>query len=336
MSLGYKPDFQIFSTYRHLNSWNHSFNASLVHQITPRWTLEAAEFGLITQDPTRSLTDGLFLIPRGRFAENMASLTISRSMTPKTTLSLGADNTITSMTVSATDSPERLNQMGTSGTVSLTHRFTMRQQLSAGFSQLWLTPLDDITRSPAIAANSSGNAQFLNATYSYTFNPDLTVQLSGGAFKGETLSYSASGQIDKQVGGVRITAGYSRFLSFFDTSAFAGNFQFANGALPKSIYQVVTFRASGNLSRRVGLELSVAGSRNHSPVFDQDLEALSGRARLDFGLTDRVRVFVNAERYHQNVNQLLDLPVARRTYFAGIEIALSRLPSATNRSRAPK
>jgi hypothetical protein len=45
---------------------------------------------------------------------------------------------------------------------------------------------------------------------------------------------------------------------------------------------------------------------------------------LDYKLSERFTLFTRVEFYGQNVNDFSQLPLSRRRYFGGLEIALSR------------
>ena len=142
--------------------------------------------------------------------------------------------------------------------------------------------------------------------------------------------------MEKQLGGLRVTAGYQRYLSFFGGFApiggtAAGVVPSANGSLPSSIFQAALLRVRGKLTKRLGVDFS--GQRGLGKLGDRSVRSLVAQSRMDYKLSERLTVFACAEYYGQNIGQFLESPLSRKRYFGGLEIVLSRPPELDNSPR---
>jgi hypothetical protein len=138
-----------------------------------------------------------------------------------------------------------------------------------------------------------------------------------------------------------VAGGYQRYLGFFEGlpvsgESVPGTAGFANGVAPVSVYQVVSLRATGQLTRRLKLtalgEKSVAGADNNG----LPNRSLIGKLRLSYKMNERLSVFAQAEHYGQNENLFFNTPLNRNRFFAGIEITIARPPETqggTNQRR---
>ena len=103
-----------------------------------------------------------------------------------------------------------------------------------------------------------------------------------------------------------------------------GPIPFGSGLAPDSIYQVVSVRAWGKLTNRLGLEGNVQRALNGVTPENQGIKSVIAQLRLDYKLNDRLTVFTRTEFYGQNISEFSTFPLSRRRYFGGLEIALSR------------
>ena len=130
-------------------------------------------------------------------------------------------------------------------------------------------------------------------------------------------------------------AGYQRYLSFLGgfapTGGTMGDGTFANGLLPDSLFQALSLRVRGKLTRRMGLEFK--GQRGRTNMGERGVRSLIAQSRLDYRLNDRLILFARAEYYGQNVSPFTGAPLSRRRYFGGLEIVLSRPPEAEGTAR---
>ncbi len=154
-------------------------------------------------------------------------------------------------------------------------------------------------------------------------------EVSSGLIRGAGTSFLFSGQVERRLGTLWLGTGYSRHLSFYGGPRPVGGLPivdrpFASGLLPTALYEVVSARLRGPLTSRIGAELETYFSR--SSRRELNIRSVSGRLRLDYKLNGRMVAFAAAEHYHQNLNEFLQIPVARRRYSAGIEVILSPAP----------
>jgi hypothetical protein len=108
---------------------------------------------------------------------------------------------------------------------------------------------------------------------------------------------------------------------------------FAQGITPSSVYQVASFRAWGQLTRRVSLKAQLQRAISGVNAQDISVRSLIAQVRADYQLTDRLTLFVRLERYDQNSNEFSPFPDSRSRYFGGVEFYLSRPPQNENTSR---
>ncbi len=325
-SLEYKPDFELFLRNRDLNAWNHDASLRYSYKLTRRATLELGDYFLETQDASRKLENSFFLLPRGRFQENSAYFGLGYRFSPHTTLDFRLDNTVTKVRLPEMPHADLLDQMSSSGSVSLSRDVSRRQRLTARYSFSKFRALakqEDPLVAPSSRPHHSGSL-----VYTYTFDPNFFLELSGGAIHGRTTSYSASARLERRMRGFRVAAGYQRQLSVFGGIRLGGGLDaapgFATGLLPSSLSEAVTLTFRGNIGNRVGIEGAGMGARTRSGDSSPELKSLAGHLRLDYKLTERLIAFSTVGIYRQNVSVLLNTPLERTRYFGGVEILLSK------------
>src|SRR5262249_20847531 len=101
---------------------------------------------------------------------------------------------------------------------------------------------------------------------------------------------------------------------------------FAAGLVPDSIFEVVSVRAWGNVTKNVSLELT--GQRALIGL-NQNLHAIKGgvgQFRMNYKLTSRFGLFAITEYYGQNVNDFAGMRMDRSRYLGGVSIVLTRPP----------
>ena len=334
VSVDYQPEFEIFSRYPDLNAWNHSATLRYSYRISSRLSADVGESFLSTSDATRTLADSQFLLPLGRFQQNSFFAGLKYRLDHRTQLFFRFDNAITTMALSGPQ-PNRFDQMTNAGTVTLDHTVNRHHSVTGSYAYLHVRPLGrDASADATYQAVHS-----LNAGYMYTVDPGLLFRVTGGVVRGRELAYTAGGAIEKQLGGLWMMAGYQRYLSFFGGLAPSGGtaggaVPFANGLAPDSVFQAVSLRIRGKLTRRVGLEFN--GQRGRASLGARGVRSLFAQSRVDYRLSERLILFARAEYYGQNVSQFSESPLSRRRYFGGVEIVLARPPeqeSALRRGR---
>jgi hypothetical protein len=323
-SLDYQPEAELFANHSYLDGWNHSSTMRFTRRVNSRISVSAGNSFLSTMDSSRQLQNSLLLLPLGRFLQNTFYAALDYRLNHATKLTFRADNAITTMALPGA-LKGRLDEVTTAGTATLDRSLTSRQTLSGSYSFLHVDPLHPE------AGGSATNVNLLILGYAYQIDPTLLVRLTAGYVEGSESAFMGSAAVEKQFGGVWMAAGYQRYLGFFGAlapagGASAGVVPFANGITPSSVYQVFSVRASGQVTKRVGLE--AIGQKALSGVNGQGtgVRSLIGHLRVSYRLTDRFALFATVEHYGQNINEFSDQGLSRDRYFGGIEIVLSRPP----------
>jgi len=332
-SVDYMAEFDIFARDETLNAWNHKANLHFRRQIDSRLSFDAADSFISTMDPTRTLTNSLLLLPRGRYRENALYARLAYRLDHRTSLSVRFDNAVTTMTLPGALAG-RLDRVGFAGTATVDHTITRRHSLSGSYTYLYVHPLQS-----AVSATGTG-VQNVNLGYIYAVNSGLTVRMAGGITRAAQSSFTGVAAVDKKVGGLWLSAGYQRYLALYGglapIGAPAGPDAFTAGLAPNAVYQVASFRAWGRLTKRFGLEGGVQRALNGVTPDNRGIKSVIGQLRLDCKVSDRVTVFTSAEFYGQNISEFSTVPLSRRRYFGGLEIALSRRPKPAEDSHRHK
>ena len=322
-SMDYMAEFDIYSRDETLNAWNHSANLHFRQQINSRLSVDAADSFVSTMDPTRPLTNSLLLLPRGRYQENAFYARLAYRLDHRTSLSVRFDNAFTTMNLPG-ELAGRLDRVGFAGTATVDHTITRRHALSGSYTYLYVHPLQ--TGPSAIGTG----VQNVSLGYIYSVNPGLTVRVSGGITRAAQSSFTGAAAVDKKVGGLWLSAGYQRYLALFGAlapiGAPAGPVAFAAGLAPNSVYQVASLRAWGKLTDRFGLEGNVQRALNGVTPDNRGIKSVIAQLRLDYKVSERLTAFACTEFYGQNISEFSTVPLSRRRYFGGLEIALSRPP----------
>jgi len=313
LTAGYQAEFELFGNNPGLNALNHTGAASFKFRITERLHFNATDDALVTQDPTRSIAGSLILLPRRGFKQNMAHAAFNFSLTARNTVSFSFDNVAASAPLSTAAFPST-GRVRSAGTVSLARTFQRKQILTGTYSLL------------------NASAQFFGIAYEGEMARDLTLHLSTGLLKDGGKNYLMSAQLEKRLGAIWINGGYHRFLSIFGTSVPGGvpigNDLVLPGAVSRTnTYQVFTTGVSGKLSSRAVIEVRVAATRNNSGTANRDINNTLGRFKLNYGLTERLKLYTDLQFYSQTFNVFVGSPVDRRRYVVGIQIDISPNPN---------
>ena len=330
-SADYQPEFEFFARDQSLNAWNHAATVRYSYRLTSRLSMDAGDSFLSTSDASRQLAESQFLLPRGRFQENSLFAGFKYRLDHRTIFFFRFDHALTTMALSG-PLGNGLDQMAYAGSMTLDHTVSRHHSFTGSYSYLHVRPLNGI----ASAGYSYQAVHSVHGGYMYTVNPGLIFRVTGGVVRGRELAYTAGGAVEKQLAGVLLIAGYQRYLSFFgDLASTSGTASetvpFANGLMPNSLFQAVSVRARGSLTKRVGLEFK--GERGTSTLGNRGVRSLILQSRLDYRLNERFVLFVRAEYYGQNISQFSESPLSRRRYFGGLEIALSRPPQVEDTTR---
>jgi hypothetical protein len=323
-SIDYRPEFEFFSRNTNLDAWNHASNMRFSRRLNGRTTFDAGNSFMVTSDSSSELQNSLVLLPYGRFLQNTFFADVRYRIDHATRLTFRFDNALTTMDLPG-DLKGRLNEVGSAGTVSLDRDLTSRQSVSVNYSFLHVDPLNRQT------GGSSTNVNLLLAGYAFQVNPTLLLRVTAGGIAGSESAFSGSAAVEKQFDGIWVAAGYQRYLGFFTGLAPLQRTTpdltpFANGLVPNSIYQVFSLRASGQLTRHIGLEGVAQRAFNSIDGRGAGVRSLIGQLKVTYRLNRRWALFVRAEHYGQNLSQFSDQALARNRYIAGVEFALSKPP----------
>lgn len=316
-SAAYQPEFELFDNNHDLDAVNHTGIASFKFKITERLHFNATDEALVTQDSTRTIAGSLIFLPRRGFKQNMAHAAINYAMSARNTVSFSFDNVAASAPLNTEAFPGE-GRVRNAGTVSFARTFQRKQILTGTYSLL------------------NGNAQFFGVAYEGEMAPDLVLHLSSGLLKDGGKNYLMSAHLEKRLGAIWINGGYHRFFSIFGTSVQGGTPIGNDLVLPGSVsrtntYQVFTTGVSGRLGSRVGLEVRAAVTRNNSGTADRDINNNLGRFKVDYGVTDRLKVYTDLQFYSQTYNVFVGSPMDRKRLVAGIQVDISPNPNRVSK-----
>jgi len=320
----YLPEFEIFKTYSNLDAWNQDAGLRFTERLSAHTSLEFGDSFVATKDSNRELQNSLVLLPYGTFIQNTFFGDLKYRINHANRLTFRLDNAVTHAALPA-DLEGRLDEVGTAGTVTWDHDFDSRQTISVNYSFLHVDPLRPET------GGSPTNTNLAVLAYAYQINPTLLLRLSAGGVRGSDSAFNGSAILEKQWGGLWLAGGYQRYIAFFGSLAptgdpAAGPAEFASGVTPNSVYQVLSLRASGPVSRRVRLQGVIQRALNGVDRDGVSLRGLIGQLRLTYKLNDRVSIFAQGDHYGQTESLLTNVPLNRNRYFVGVDVALGRPP----------
>ena len=330
LSMDYEPEFEVFTRHREFDAWNHSAILRVNHRLNGRAAIDVGEYFLSTQDPSRRLDNSLLLLPRGLFQQNAFYTELGYRLDHRTKFIFRGDNAITRTSLTGPVAG-KLNQVSASGTASVERTFGSHHTLTGNVGYLWVRPLDT-----KLFGGATG-VEILNAGYIYTPNPGLLFRFFGGVVRGHPSAFTGAAAVEKRFGSTWLAAGYRRYLNFFGSMPGSGATQldtpFAVGLAPDSIYQVVSLRAWGNITKRIGIEASGQRALIGLSRQNRQIKGGVGSLRIDYKLTARLTLFASTEYYGQNINEFAGMPMSRARYFGGLKIALTRPPEPENPPR---
>lgn len=329
--IDYQPEGEMFANHSYLDGWNHASTMRFSYQLNSRWSFDAGNSFLSTIDSSRQLQNSLLLLPVGRFTQNTFYGQFRYRLDSATRLTFRVDNAVTTMELPA-PTTGRLDEVTTAGTATIDRSITTRQTLSGNYSFLHVSPLH-----PELAGSAT-NVHLFIAGYAYQVTPTVLIRATAGGVAGSESAFNGSAAVEKQLGGLWLAAGYQRYIGFFGGfnpvgGPTAGQIPFANGLTPNSVYQVFSFRAAGQLTRRVGIEAIGQKALNGKNDAGVGVHSLIGQLRVSYKLNRRFALFARAEHYGQNINEFSGLPLDRNRYVAGLEIMLSEPPVTEKRDR---
>ena len=324
-TVDYQPEVEIFTSYPGFNAWNHAADLRLTHQINSRWSLDLGDAFYSTMDSTRKLVNSLILLPRGRFDQNASYIALVYHINGATKLTFRVDDAFTTVAIPVVAG--RLDNVTNAGTVTLDRNLTSHQQISASYAFVHVSPL---------SSYSPTSVSFAALGYSYTFNPNFLFRVTAGSIAGSETAFNGSATLEKRLGGVWLAAGYQRYLGFFTGLTPVGGTTgsepvFANGITPNDVYEVVSVRASGQITKRLGIKAAGQKAVNGVALNGQGIHSMMGQVQLNFQMTKQLALFARVDHYGQNINPFFNQSLSRNRYFGGLEITLGRQPETDNR-----
>ena len=341
LSLSYQPEVQAFATYRELTAVNHHAELVFAQALTPDLTVSFGDIFIATSDPSRRVVDSVLLLPRDRLTENQFHAQIARRFGHDTTFTVRYDNTVTLI-----DTPETTTRLGlfdrvtNSASASLAERVSRRHLLTATYTFLDGRPLTTTpsrTLTPGFTALPAEPDQLHSAAGSYMYDGDtFSMRLAGGLVYGRDFTYTGGGQIDKRLGRALLTVIAQRNLSFFGGVMASADPRFASGLLPFGLYESAVVRLTGDVSRKVTVQIQAVAQRTFTEVTDIDVRSDFARAKVAYEIGRTAAVFVQAEAYRQSFNEFVGSRLEWQRFGVGLEIAMSRKPNPLEERRRLK
>jgi hypothetical protein len=322
--LDYEPEFEIFSRYGRLDAWNHFSTMRLTHHINSRWALIAGNSFLSTSDTGRSLGNSLVLLPRGRYLQDSVYGGLSYRVSQTTKLTFRADASVNTIQLPAPITGQ-LDNATSAISVALDRSLTPSQGITVTYSFLHYSPFH-----PNLSGGPE-NVNVVNGVYTYDFGRGFLLRLAGGVVEGPQAGITGSATVEKTFGRMWTAAGYQPYVGFFAGLNPANGPQstelsFAGSVTPSDVCQVISFRARGQIWKRLGTEVAGARASNTDSGAAGNIRSLVGQLRPDYKLNDRLTIFAPADYYGQNMNRFIGEPVSSRRYFCGLDVNISRGP----------
>ena len=324
LAFSYRPEIEIFQTYRDQNSWNHDAMVSYSYSIKRKVNISVGDKYRSSNDPSRTLQNIFLLLPRSRYQENAFRIQLLLAKSQATTFTVRFDNTATKFGNIDPFQVRMLDSIANSISFGATHLLNQKQRVRGTYSLYKVSPIDgagvadegvDIDR-PGMRIPS----HLFTGEYRVNVNSSTVLEFLGGFMNGESgTNYVFRVSGDRRLGNIWVSGSYSRSVSFFagDTR------QVANGLKSNDLFDIVSFRVRGEPFRRIAISGGVMVSQGASDAILDRSKALMGRARIDYRWTDRITAFFNAETYQQNRNSFVNAALSRNRFFAGIQYSFA-------------
>src|SRR5262249_24487480 len=149
----------------------------------------------------------------------------------------------------------------------------------------------------------------LGVTYSFSKNPGLLIEVSGGAMRDREMTYMLGAQVERRLDRVWFGGQYQRFLSFFELAPYQGtplepNFFVPDGVRANSVFSDLTARVGGKIDRKTKLEVSVSVSNGTANYVVYDLKSAIGRARISHEFTEKWSAFADVESFYEDLRNV--------------------------------
>ena len=339
-ALTYTPEVELFQEHPELNSWNQSASFRMGYRLSPRLTFATGDSFLDTKDYNRTLGDSAFVLPIGRFDENVFNSSLSYNLTPGVSLSVGFSNLASGTSLGAVSGSGLLWTMSNTTSVGVSKSLNELNRLSATYSLLSFKTLNSENQT---TQNLGGvvaypKTQNFGLTYDYGRARGLSFEISGGAIRTTRFSYAFSSSLQERLNSLDLALSFSRSVTVLRAALPGANpdavlistgvaeATLAGGILANSLSEVATFRMRKMLSRLFGFELrALAGKFTYLPG-TPDIKSSAGRLRVYFRVSTRLSLFGGEEFFNQNFSDLIGASVARRRSFGGLIVSLDRRP----------
>jgi len=335
-SATYDSQFELFTHYGHLSSWNHEAGFKWDYKMTPRWSINTGNLFVATRDEDLRF-DSAFLLPRGPYRSNSFYLKLNYDLNSKTRIKVHFDDAFTSFTEDYATRPLFFSRLTNTYGLMTAHRFSSKSKLTADYS--YMTGLSFDKYDPfGFLIGPTTPSHIATLTYDYNLTPSLLLETSGGYVHNAVNSYVVSGLVEKHFNRVVIGGGYGRYLSVLGSPATPG-IEAISGVLqgqslpPNTINDTAGVRVKGDVSTRVGLEVTLAGTRT-SGLQGQNLKGMLAGLRVRYKFADHLAFFWSAQFLGQNANAILPESISRKRVFAGIEYTFSPTPEDIARQKA--
>jgi hypothetical protein len=319
----YVPEFEIFKQNSDQNAMNQQAMGSFNYYLSRNLQVFISDYFQTTKDPARSLNNVFLLLPRSSYRSNDVHGTLEFQPTPVTNIAISYDTAWTKFGQTDPFQTQILDSRSAGYALTVSRLLGQRQRVSVRYSVFKVTPINqrkefddgvDVTRSFTYPIHS------LSGQYRIQMNPNLFLSASGGAVRLDNgLNYTLGGTVSKRFGYFWVTGGYTRSLAFQNSTAT----RVASGLNANGFYDVVTLRVSGQPTRRTAVFFDTAMSKGASSRLIDSNEALLGRVRLDYRLSDRNVLFTSWESFQQTRNTYVNAPLSRNRFMMGIEISFS-------------
>ena len=333
-SLFYLPEFEIFATAKELNSWNHNAGLRWGYSMTSRLSVSMSDTFISTSDNGRRF-DSSFLLPRGGYRENGLYTSLNYDLTTRTRVKLRFENTFVDFKSRDLAPALFFSRIGNTVGLTVDHHFTPQTKLSVSYSYLQARSLDAVD-SAGLTILPILPTHYAGATYSINPARSLLLEFTGGYVRNLQNSYVGGALVEKRFSRLVIAGGFSRYLTFMGSPAspsITASAGIATGRAlpPNSISNTVSVHLRGYLTDHWGVETTFLAAETGSGP--QTLRSAMGGVRVNYKVSEHVRLFGSVDVYRQNANPLFPVSIARQRSFGGIEYTFSPTPDEIARQR---
>jgi hypothetical protein len=318
----YMPEFEIFRENKNQNAWNHAAGGDFVFFATRKLRFSVMDQYIGSQDPSRVLRNPFLLLPRSPFRQNSIITTGEFEASPLTLMRVDYSNVVSTYGQTDPFQTRILDTIANGVSFTGTRLLNRKQRISGTYSYFKIKPIDrqEINDDAVDTAREFDHPiNTVRLVYRYSFTNSSVLVLSGGvSFMDNGTNYLAR------------VAGYRRIGDFYVGGGFAREFSLVPGpnGVPAGLgaatmYDLLSARISGQISRSVGLQAEFAGTFDATKRVVNVGRSLAARARVDYRLTDRTVALASAEIYNQSLNDYVRAPLSRNRFLVGLEFSLA-------------